>query len=310
MQGLTAIREGVQPSVSVRDFLILVLICLAWGLSNVVSKVVVGAWGVPPLAFAAIRFAVVVLATLPWLLPVPKPLWRILSVGLLMGGGNFALLFIGLQTATPSAAAVVVQVGVPITTLLSVVMLGERIGWRRAAGIALTLAGTLLVIWNPEGVALSRGLWFVVGAAAAGSLGAILMKQMEAINPLRFQAWVGFVSLWPLAAGSALFEHGQVAKMHAAGWPYVAAVAFSALVVSVAGHTAYFRLIQRYEANLLSPLTLMAPLTTIGLGVLITGDQFDFRMAFGTALALSGVLIIALRRNHVAPLLLLLRERA
>lgn len=295
---------------TVRDFIILVLVCLAWGLSNVVSKLVVGDWGVPPLAFAAVRFAVVVAVTLPWLLPVPRPVWRILAVGLLMGGGNFALLFIGLQTATPSAAAVVVQIGVPITTLLSVVMLGERIGWRRGLGILLTLVGTLLVIWNPAGFALSRGLWFVVGAAAAGSLGAILMKQMEAINPLRFQAWVGFVSLWPLLLGTALIEPGQVAIMYETGWPLVAAVAFSALIVSVAGHTAYFGLIQRYDANLLSPLTLMAPLSTIAFGVLITGDHFDLRMAIGTGLALTGVLIIALRRNHVAPLLLLLRERA
>lgn len=303
------IGDGVARLVSVRDFLILMFVCLAWGLSNVVSKIVVVDWGVPPLAFAAIRFAVVVMATLPWLRPMPKPVWRILAVGSLMGGGNFALLFIGLQTATPSAAAVVVQIGVPITTLLSVVMLGERIGWRRGAGIVLTVAGTLLVIWNPDGFALSRGLIFVAGAAAAGSLGAILMKQMETMNPLRFQAWVGFVSLWPLAAGSALLEQNQATAMQAAGWPFVAAVGFSALIVSVAGHTAYFRLIQRYEANLLSPLTLMAPLTTIGLGVLITGDHFDMRMAVGTALALTGVLIVALRRNHVAPLLLLLRER-
>lgn len=295
---------------SVRDFLILIGICLAWGLSNVVSKIVVGHWGVPPLAFAAIRFALVALVTLPWLLPAPKPLWRILTVGLLMGGGNFALLFIGLQTSTPSAAAVVVQIGVPITTLLSVVILGEKIGWRRAVGIALTLAGALTVIWNPQGMALSAGLWFVAAAAAAGSAGGIVMKQMETINPLRFQAWVGFVSLWPLIVASAFLEHGQIASAVAAGWPFVAAVLFSALIVSVAAHTAFYGLIQRYEANLIAPLTLMAPLSTIAFGVMLTGDRFDLRMAIGTALALTGVLIVALRRNHVAPLLLLFGERA
>ena len=47
---------------------------------------------------------------------------------------------------------------------------------------------------------------------------------------------------------------------------------------------------------------------TIAFGVLITHDHFDMRMAIGAALALTGVLIVALRRNHVAPLLLLLRE--
>ena len=75
------------------------------------------------------------------------------------------------------------------------------------------------------------------------------------------------------------------------------------------GHTLYYALIQRYEANLISPLTLMTPLATIALGVMITHDPFDLRMATGSAVALLGVLVIALRRNQVAPLLLALRTR-
>lgn len=294
---------------SLRDFALLVGICLVWAFSNVLSKIVVGDWQVPPLGYAAIRFAVVVAVTLPWLLPAPRPLWRILLVGVLMGAGNFALLFIGLQTASPSAAAIVIQVSVPITTLLSVLMLGERIAWRRGLGIVLTLAGALVVIWNPEGVALSRGLWFVAAAGATGSLGAVLMKQMGEIRPLQFQAWVGFSSLLPLGIGSALFETGQVEHAVAAGWPFVAIVLFTALVVSVVSHTAYYGLIQKYEANLLAPLTLMTPLATIALGVLITGDRFDLRMAIGTLLALCGVLIVALRTRQVGAVFNLFRER-
>ncbi|MEN9718281.1 MAG: hypothetical protein RIQ99_1159 [Pseudomonadota bacterium] len=281
---------------TLRDFLLLVGICLIWGLSNVLSKVVVGAWHIPPLFFAAVRFALVMLATLPWLRPLPRPLWRIMAVGLLMGAGNFALLFIGFQSASPSSAAVVIQAGVPITTLLSIVMLGERIHWRRALGIGLTLAGVLIVVWHP-GLALSRGLLFVLGAAFSGSLGAIMMKQMDEIAPLRFQAWVALTSFLPLALASALGEHGQTAAAVAAGVPFLAALLFSALVVSVGAHTVYYGLIARYEANLLAPLTLITPLSTIALGVLITGDQLDLRIIAGSAIALLGVLIVAVRRT-------------
>lgn len=286
-----------------RDFLLLTFICLVWGYSNVLSKIVVGDWQVPPLFFAALRFAIVVIATLPWLLPMPRPRGRIVAIGLLMGAGNFALLFIGLQHASPSAAAVVIQVGVPFTTLLSVIMLGERIHWRRGLGIALTLAGVILVVWNPHGIALSTGLWFVVGAAFTGSLGAVLMKQIESVSPLRFQAWVGLVSCAPLTLASALFEHDQWATATAAGWPFVAALLFAALVVSVIAHTAYYGLIQRYEANLLAPLTLMTPLATIAFGVALTGDHLDMRMIAGAGLALLGVLIVALRARPTTPLL-------
>lgn len=294
---------------SLRDFGLLVLICLAWAGSNIVSKLVVAHWGVPPLYYAAVRFALVAAITLPWLLPAPRPTWRMVLVGLLMGGGNFALLFMGLTTASPSAAAVVIQLGVPFTTVLSVLMLGEKIRWRRGVGIALTLLGAVVVMWSPHGFELSPGLWLIVAAAFTGSLGAVMMKQIEGVKPLQFQAWVGFSSLWPLGLMSALMEPGQVAAGLQAGWPFVAAVVFSALVVSVLAHTAYYGLIQRYEANLIAPLTLMTPLFTIGMGVVVTNDHFDLRMGIGAALALLGVLIIALRRNQVMPLLMSIRNR-
>jgi len=279
-----------------RDFALLVAICLTWGASNVLSKIVVGQWHIPPLFFAAVRFAIVFAVTIPWLLPMPRPAWRIILVGALMGAGNFALLFLGLRTASPSMAAVVVQASVPITTLLSVAILGERVRWRRGAGIALTLAGVLLVMWRP-GFAISPGLLFILGAACAGSLGAIMMKQMDAIAPLRFQAWVGLTGVVSLGAASAAFEDHQWQTGIAAGWPFVAALLFSALLVSVCAHSAYYWLIARYEASLLAPLTLLTPLSTIALGVMITGDRLDGRMILGAVLALLGVLVIALRRS-------------
>jgi O-acetylserine/cysteine efflux transporter len=69
-------------------------------------------------------------------------------------------------------------------------------------------------------------------------------------------------------------------------------------------------LVQRHEANLIAALTLMTPLMTIGLGVALLGDPFGPRMVLGTVLALSGVLIIALRGNQVMPKLLALWNRA
>jgi drug/metabolite transporter (DMT)-like permease len=295
---------------ALRDFGILLFVCLVWAFNNIVSKIVVAEWDVPPLFYATVRFALVALCTLPWLWPAPRPIWRIITVAMLMGAGNFALLFIGFKTASPSAASIVVQLGVPITTVLSMFMLGEKVRWRRGLGMALTLAGAVVVMWHPTGMSMSFGLWLVAAAAFAGSLGAVMMKQMEGIKPLQFQAWVGFSSFWPLAVLSAFTEQDQWVLAIDAGWGFLAAVVFSAVVVSVLGHTFYYGLIQKYEATLISPLTLMTPLFTIIMGVLITNDHFDGRMAIGAGLALLGVLIIALRPNQVMPLLMAIRNRS
>ncbi len=287
---------------SARDFMVLVGVCLVWAANNVVSKIVISHLGAPPLFYAAVRFTVVALVTLPWLLPAPRPIWRVIAVGLLIGGGAFALTFLGLKTTSPSSVAVVSQLSVPMATVLSVALLGERIRWRRGLGIILTLAGALLVMWDPRGLIPSPGMLFIAAAALSGALGAVLMKRIEGVSPLQFQAWVGAASVLPLAALSAVAERGQGGVLASHPWPFLAAVLFSGLIVSVVGHTAFYGLIRRYEVNLLQPLTLMTPLATIALGILLTHDPFGWRMALGAVIALLGVLMVAMPSGDIAAL--------
>ncbi|MBJ7501133.1 MAG: DMT family transporter, partial [Sphingopyxis sp.] len=211
---------------NLRDFLLLVAVCLIWALNNVLSKIIVDNWAIPPLFYAAIRFALVALVMLPWLLPMPRPAWRIVAIAILLGGGNFGFLFVGLQTASPSAAAIVLQLSAPFTVLLSVLILNERVHWRRGLGILLTLAGVLVVTWRPHGIGLSAGLWFVAAAAFSSAAGAVLMKQVGEVAPFRFQAWVATVSVAGLGLASALLEQGQWAAATLVGWPFVCQTAF------------------------------------------------------------------------------------
>ncbi|ANY79565.1 hypothetical protein BB934_16125 [Microvirga ossetica] len=295
---------------ALRDLFLMFLVCFVWAAHTVVSKIVVSDLEIPPLFYAAIRFGIVAALAIPWLLPAPRPRWRILLVGFLMGGGGFALFFLGIKTASPSTAAVVSQLGLPMTTLLSVFMLGERIFWRRGLGIVLTFVGGVIVMWDPNsGFPLSLGLILILGSAFTGSLAAVMMKQIGGVRPLQFQAWIGLASVVPLAALTLSLETGQIVKATEAGWAFVAALLFSALVVSLLAHSIYYGLIGKYPANLIAPLTIMNPLLTVVLGILVTGDQFDGRMALGTSIALCGVLIIALRRNHVMPLAALVWDR-
>lgn len=283
-----------------RDFLLFVLICLVWASNNVLSKVLVSHWQVPPLFYTALRFGIVLLCTLPWLRPVPRPLWRIAMLGVLMGGGNFALMFIALNWVSASEAAIVVQTSVPMTTLLSIVMLGERIRWRRTLGITLAFAGVLIVMYQP-GFTISAGMLLLLASAFCGSLGAIMMKQMGEIAPLQFQAWVALMGVVVIAPFSLVFEPDALAHTVSVGWPALAAVLYSALVTSIFAHTAYYFLIAKYEANLVSALTLMTPLMTIAMGSVLINDPIDTKMIVGTVIALTGVLIIALRTGKGSP---------
>lgn len=226
---------------------------------------------------------------------------------LLVGGGGFALLFIGLQTATPSSAAVVILSQTPLTILFAVLLLGEQVGVRRIIGMILTLAGVLVVLFDPMGMRGSLGLIFVGLCALAGSLGSVILKQLST-QPIRLQAWGGVASSIVLMLLSLLAEKGQWAAIQAANWQFVAALLFSAVVGSIIAHTTYYGLLQRYDANMIALLTLMTPIFTIALGAVIIGDPIGWRLIAGALLAVGGVLIIVIRPSRTLPKWLIVRD--
>jgi O-acetylserine/cysteine efflux transporter len=167
----------------------------------VVSKLAVDDLGLPPLFYAALRSALVVLALAPLLRRVPENLPRVLGVGLAISGGSFALLFVGLKTASPSAAGIVGLAGAPLTVLFAILILKEQLRWRRALGIALTFVGVAAAIGSPSGLESGWGLGFVFASAVVGALGSVFFKRL-AIGAVAMQAWAGLASaivLFPLS---------------------------------------------------------------------------------------------------------------
>ncbi|MCA8901350.1 MAG: DMT family transporter [Hyphomonas sp.] len=286
---------------SFRDFLLLFFVCLAWGINLVLTRWVVADLAVPPFFFAAVRFAGVALFLIPFLRPVPEKLFTLAVISVLIGSLNFALLFIGLKNAEASAVAVTGQLGVPISTLMSMAFLGERIGWRRGLGIMLSFAGVMLIAFDPTSFRISTGLMYVVACAFIGSYGGILMKQMPALTGLQVQAWVGLFSFAPLFAISFLWESGQVSTYVQGGWPVWLASLFAIFGVSIFGHGGFYTLIKKYDVSMLSPLTLMTPLWGVVFGILLLNEPISPRLLLGGGMALAGVFIIAVRQNTRLP---------
>ncbi|MFN7056647.1 DMT family transporter [Hyphomonas sp.] len=286
---------------AIRDFALLCLVCLVWGLNLVATRWVVADNGVPPVFFAGLRFLGVALCLVPFLFPRPANLRILFLVSLMIGSLHFALLFIGLQHAEASAVAVVGQLGVPISTLMSMAFLGEVIRWRRALGILLAFIGVLIIAFDPTSFSVSFGLLYIVGSAIVGSAGGIIMKSMPKVDALKLQGWVGLFSFAPLFALSAVIETGQVATFLAAGWGVFAATAFAILGVSVFGHSAFYSLLKKYDVSLLSPLTLMTPIWGVIFGIALLNEPLTLRLILGAAVSLSGVLVIALRPNEKLP---------
>lgn len=286
-----------------RDFILLAAVCFVWGLNLVVTRWVVADAGVPPIFFAAMRFAGIALVLLWFLRPIPKNLGTLFLIAMGMGAVHFALLFQGLANAEASAVAVVGQLGVPFSTLMSMAFLGETVGWRRGLGILLAFAGALLIAVDPQSFSLSFGLVYVVFAALIASGAGILMKRMPKISAMQMQAWIGLFSFAPLFAVSGLIEsdvNGWAAFIEG-GWLVWAATAFAVLGVSVFGHGVFYTLIKKYEISLLSPLTLMTPIWGVVLSIALLGEVLTLQLVVGAAISLGGVFVILIRPNRAMP---------
>lgn len=286
---------------ALRDFLLLFAVCLVWGLNIVVTRWVVADMSVPPVFFAGVRFFGIVLLLIPFLRPKPEDLKTLFLIAMFIGAIHFALLFLGLQSAEASAAAVTGQLGVPFSTLMSMMFLGETIGWRRALGILLAFAGVILIAFDPASFSISIGLLYIVAAAFIGSVGGILMKRMSPISALQMQAWVGLFSFAPLFAVSALTETGQIASFISGGAGVWLATAFAVIGVSIFGHGGFYVLIKKYDVSLLSPLTLMTPVWGVVFGIALLNEPITAKLVLGSIISLSGVLVIAIRRNTAMP---------
>jgi drug/metabolite transporter (DMT)-like permease len=292
-----------EMAMSRRDAVVMFLVCLAWALNTLASSILIVRYQVPPLFYALVRFGLAAVLLLGYLRPLPRPGVRMLLAGVLLGGGHFGLMFLGLRTVSASGAAIILQLIIPTTTLLSMLLLGERLSLQRGLGIAVAFIGVLVVLVNGAeqagSLALGDGvgqLWLLASVLSI-SLGTVLLKGVETSPPLRIQAWVALTSALPLGLGSWAMEQHQVAHAWAAGWVFALAMLFSVVVVTLLATSAFYGLIQRYEGNLIASLVLMMPIQTVALGVLVNGDRLDLTTVAGAALTIAGVLAILRARN-------------
>jgi O-acetylserine/cysteine efflux transporter len=172
--------------------LLALLVVFVWGTNFVVIKL--GLATLPPLLFAALRFA---LSALPWMLFIRRPpvAWRWLaSFGVLLGAGQFGLLFLAMKAdISPGLASLVIQMQVFFTIGLSIVLLGERIRWFQIAGLVLALVGVALLLSHLDASLTMKGLILTLLAAASWAAANLVAKhaarQAPHLDMLGFMVW-------------------------------------------------------------------------------------------------------------------------
>ena len=276
-------------------FLMVLAICVAWGGNFLASAIALKHF--PAFEFTALRLAVVLACLFPFLKPVARgQRLRLLAVAVLTGSLHFGLNFVSLRVAGDiSSVAIALQSYIPMSALLAVLMLGERIGWRTGAGIALAFAGVLVLGFDPLVLDAPGALLLTLAAAFTLALGTVLMRGLREVDTFQLQAWTAAIGIPFLLAVSAVLERDQVALLATAPWPAWGGVFYSGLVASLVGHGLLYWLVQRHPVSQVTPYLLIAPVFAVTLGVLVWGDRPGPKLILGGAMVLGGVLVVALR---------------
>ncbi|MDI9854131.1 EamA family transporter [Comamonas sp. 17RB] len=296
---MTSASPSATAGMSRADWLSALIVIVVWGLNFVVMK-----WGLAtlsPLLLCALRF---VAASLPFLLFVRPPRnlsWGLLAAyGLVQGVGQFGLLFTGMKLGMPAGmASVVLQTQAFITMLMAAALLGEKPQRWQWIGLTVAIAG-LVLIGAAHGDGASQmtllGFLFTVGAAAMWASSNLLTRmaaKQGPYEPVSFIVWTSLFPIVPLLLLSLWLDGAdQVAQqLQAIGLRELGVIAYLAFLSTLLGYGLWTRLLQRYAASTVAPLSLLVPVIGLLSAMLLLGEFPTALQWLGTAGVLLGMVV-------------------
>jgi O-acetylserine/cysteine efflux transporter len=272
--------------------LLALTVVAVWGTNFVVMRYALEA--LPPLALAALRF---VLAFMPAALFIRRPAvpWRQLAAyGVLIGVGQFGLLYLSLKGAiSPGMASLVVQTQVFFTIGLAMLLERERLRAFQVLALLLALAGIVLIGWRSDASATPLGLAMVLLAALSWAAGNLVGRRAGRVDMLAYMVWSSAFAVPPLVALALVFE-GPAAIAHGlaqAGTGTWLAVAWQAAGNTLFGYAAWAWLQARHPAATVTPWALGVPVFGMASSALLLGEALPAWKIVAALLVMAGLAI-------------------
>ncbi|MGW4030514.1 EamA family transporter [Streptomyces sp. NPDC004838] len=278
-----------------------VLVTAVLGVNFVVIDIGLGHF--PPLLFSALRFLV---AALPAIFFVRRPAvaWKwIVGVGCALGVAKFGLLFVGMdQGMPPGLSSLVLQIQAVFTALIAAVVLAERPGGLRVAGMGVALAGIALAAIDEGASGPLSAFLLVIAAAACWGVSNVLTRMASPPDAFAFMIWVSTVPVLPLLGLSLIFEgpRADLEALRSLDWTGVGTIVCVAWAATVFGFGAWGYLLRRYPASSVAPFSLLVPVFGMSSAALLL-DESVSPLRWGAAVLLVGGVALTSLSRTVSP---------
>jgi len=262
---------------------------LVWGSGYLASKT--GMHYAPPFTFLTLRYSFGVLCLIPWLL-LSRPAWptnrreffHICVAGLLMhavnlSGSHYAQ-YLGMSAGI---TALLLATQPLFTAVYAHRMLDERLGMPQWLGVALGLAGVLLVVWHKIDVkaVTAASLLAVAVSLAAITIGTLYQRSFCKAADLRSAAFIQFMLSLLVLAPLAWRVEGFAVRW---SWQMLVSIAFLVVLASILAVNALHTLMRRGHAAKVTSLLFLTPIVA----VLLEWAMFD---VVPSVLSITGIVI-------------------
>ncbi len=279
-----------------KHLLLALAVVFVWGTNFVVIRW--GLDGLPPFLLATLRFA---LSALPWMLFLPRPAvaWsRMAAFGVLLGVGQFGLLYLAMGSSiSPGLASLVIQLQVFFTIGLALLFMRESVRGYQLVGLLLAVAGLGVIALNLNATVTALGLALVLMAGFFWACANLVVKTIGRVNMLHFMVWSSGFAVPPLFLLSWWLEGPPsamlVAMQHASALVW-GSVLWQAVGNTLFGYGVWNWLLSRHPAAQVTPLALLVPVFGMSASALALGEPLQPWKLQAALLVMAGLAVIVL----------------
>ncbi len=282
----------MNTAVPLRHLLLAVAIMAIWGSNFTVAKLALADF--PPFLFAGLRFFIAFLPAALFFKRPNVPWSNLAAYGMLIGLGQFGLLFFALNGhISPGIASVVLQMQVLFTMAAAAVFNHERIAGMQWVAVLLSLSGLGVILSQHDGFTAPFGLMLAVAAAMCWAMGNMMSRAAGRIDMVAYVVWASLFAFPPLFAIS-YWVDGPVAIVHSishatlVGW---LGLMWQTLGNTLFGYVAWAWLLSRYPAASIAPLALMVPVFGMATSAFVLHEPMPGWKLMAAALVMGGLML-------------------
>jgi drug/metabolite transporter (DMT)-like permease len=295
-----------QEHLPARLWWVLAGLTLVWGFNWTAMKVAIA--DIAPFTFrtlclglgSGVLFAFLRASGQP--LAIPRDQWRRLALIAFFNITCWNVLVVFGLSLLPSGRAAILAYTMPAWAIpLSVLLLGERLTARKLLGLALGMAGMLLLVWDEfhrlQGA--PRGALLVLGAAFTWAIGTILQKKYPVRAPLAgFTAWLMLIGGVPIYVCALLFE--DFSKLAEVSLASALGAAYNVLLAFAWAHWAWIKLATSVSVTVFSLSMLVIPVVGVFSGIFFLGEQPGWPEYAALALVLGSLATVVVPQRRAA----------